>query len=134
MDKRRHPRLYLQVPIRFIVEQPETQDSQDGEGILKDISTGGMLLKVEPPLPVELGNIREFSLFLIPENTQQCDLAHFQAQGLVLRIDPPDPNSSAYGVAVQFLSALTKKDVAITMTISSRRRFGPRAEPTGNEP
>jgi hypothetical protein len=134
MDKRRHPRLRLQVPIRFIVEQLETGDSQDGEGILKDISKGGIHFKVEPPLPVQPGNIREFSFFLIPENTQQCDLAHFQAQGLVLRIDPPDPTPSSYGVAVQFLSELTKKDVTITMTISSRRRLGLRAKPTGKEP
>ena len=88
----------------------------------------GKFFTAEPPLPVQPGNIREFSFFLTPDNTQQCDLAHFQAQGLVLRIDPPDPNSSAYGVAVQFLSALNKKDVTIKMTISSRRRVSPRAK------
>jgi hypothetical protein len=134
MDKRRHPRLHLQLPIRFIVEQPETRDSQDGEGILKDISYGGILFQVEPPLPVEPGQIREFSFFLTPDNTQQCDLAHFQAQGLVLRIDPPDPNSSAYGVAVQFLSALTKEDVTIKMTISPRSRVDTRAKPIKDKP
>ena len=134
MEKRRHPRLHLQLPIRFIVEQPETRDSQDGEGILKDISYGGILFQVEPPLPVEPGQIREFSFFLTPDNTQQCDLAHFQAQGLVLRIDPPDPNSSAYGVAVQFLSALTKEDVTIKMTISPRSRVDTRAKPIKNKP
>ena len=133
MDKRRHPRLHLQLPIRFIVAQPETRDSQTGKGILKDISYGGILFTVEPPLPVQPGHIRQFSFFLTPDNTQQCDLAHFQAQGLVLRIDPPDPNSSAYGVAVQFLSALTKKDVTINMTISPRRRVGTRAKPVKDE-
>ena len=134
MDKRRHPRLRLRLPIRFIVEQLETRDSQDGEGILKDISYGGILFQVEPPLPVQPGQIREFSFFLMPENDKQCDLAHFHAQGLVLRIDPPDPNSSAYGVAVQFLSALTKEDVSIKMTISPRRRGGPRDKRIKNEP
>jgi hypothetical protein len=122
MDKRRHPRLHLQLPIRFIVAQPERRECQDGEGILKDISYGGILFQVEPPLPVEPGQIREFSFFLTPENVKQCDPAHFHAQGLVLRIDPPDPNSSAYGVAVQFLSALTKEDVTIKMTITNRGR------------
>ena len=122
MEKRRHPRLRLQLPIRFIVEQPETRDSQTGEGILKNISYGGILFQVEPPLPVQPGYVREFTFFLTPENKKEYDLAHFQAQGLVLRIEPPDPNSSAYGVAVQFLSALTKKVVTIKMTISSRRR------------
>ena len=102
--------------------------------MLKDISYGGILFQVEPPLPVQTGHIREFSFFLTPDNAQQCDLAHFQAQGLVLRIDPPDPNSSAYGVAVQFLSALTKKDVTIKMTITPRRRGGPRDKPIKNEP
>ena len=134
MDNRRHPRLHLQLPILFIVEQPETGDSQDGEGMLKNISYGGILFQVEPPLPVQPGYIREFSFFLTPDNTKQCDLAHFHAQGLVLRIDPPDPNSSAYGVAVQFLSALSKKDVTIKMTISSRRRVGHRAKSIKDEP
>ena len=109
MEKRCHPRLHLQLPIRFIVEQPETRDSQSGQGMLKNISYGGILFQVEPPLPVQPGQVREFSFFLIPENSKECDLAHFQAQGLVLRIEPPDPNSSAYEVAVQFLSALKRR-------------------------
>ncbi|MBU4356359.1 MAG: PilZ domain-containing protein [Proteobacteria bacterium] len=134
MDKRRHPRLHLQLPIRFIVAQPETRDCQDGEGMLKDISCGGILFQVEPPLPVEPGQIREFSFFLVPEKAEQRDLAHFHAQGLVLRIDPPDPNSSAYGVAVQFLSALTKEDVTVKMTISPRPRGGPQVKPVRDEP
>lgn len=129
MDNRRHPRLHLQLPIRFIVEQPETRDSQAGQGMLKNISHGGILFQVEPPLPVKPGQVREFYFYLMPEHTERCDLTHLEAQGLVLRIEPPDPNSSAYGVAVQFLSALTKKDVTIKMTISSRRRVGSRSKP-----
>ena len=127
MDNRRHPRLHLQLPIRFIVRQPETRARQSGKGQLKNISYGGILFQVEPPLPVKPGHIREFSFFLTPENDQQRNLAHFHAQGLVLRIDPPDPNSSAYGVAVQFLSALTKSNVTIKMIISTRRRADRRA-------
>jgi hypothetical protein len=126
MDKRRHPRLHLQLPIRFIVSQPEERDCQDGEGMLKDISYGGILFQVEPPLPVQPGNIREFSFFLMPAKDKQCAPQHLHAQGLVLRIESPDPNSSAYGVAVQFLSALTTEDVTIKMTISPRRRVDPR--------
>jgi len=129
MENRRHPRLHLQLPIRFIVEQPETRDSKSGQGMLKNISYGGILFQVEPPLPVQPGHVREFSFFLAPENKKECDLAHFQAQGLVLRIDPPDPNSSAYGVAVQFLSALVKKDVTIKVSLHSRRRVR-----TGSKP
>jgi hypothetical protein len=133
MDNRRHPRLHLQLPIRFIVEQPETRDSQAGQGILKNISFGGILFQVEPPLPVKPGNIREFSFSLTPEKNQERDLTHLHAQGMVLRIEPPEPNSSAYGVAVQFLSALTKKDVTIKMTISSRRRVGSRSKPVQDD-
>lgn len=129
MDNRRHPRLHLQLPIRFIVEQPETRDSQAGQGMLKNISYGGILFQVEPPLPVKPGQVREFYFYPVDEHAEQCDLTHFEAQGLVLRIDPPDRNSSAYGVAVQFLSALIKKDVTIKMTISPRRRVGSRSRP-----
>ena len=133
MDKRRHPRLHLQLPIRFIVEQPETRDSQDGEGMLKDISYGGILFTVEPPLPVQPGHIREFSFFLTPENAKQGDPEHLHAQGLVLRIEPPDPDSCAYGVAVQFLSALVKKDVTIKMSVYSRRRARTGSKPTQDD-
>ena len=128
MENRRHPRLHLQLPIRFIVEQPETRDSQAGEGVLKNISFGGILFQVEPPLPVKAGEVRDFYFYLMPEHTKQCDLTHFEAQGLVLRIEPPNPNSSAYGVAVQFLSALKQKDMAITMTISPRHRADTRSK------
>ena len=129
MENRRYPRLNLHLPIRFIVEQPETRDSQAGQGMLKNISCGGILFQVEPPLPVEPGQVREFYFYPMDENCEQCDLAHFEAQGQVLRIDPPDPNSTAYGVAVQFLSALIKKDVTIKMTVSPRCRTGIRSRP-----
>jgi hypothetical protein len=129
MNKRRHQRLYLKLPIRFVVEQPDSEDPEVGEGMLKNISYGGILFQAEPPLPVEAGQVREFSFYLVPENQKQCDLTQLRAQGLVLRIESPDPNSSAYGVAVKFLSALKMKDVTITMTISPRHRIGPLPKP-----
>jgi hypothetical protein len=122
MEKRRHPRLYLTLRIRFVVEQPETKESQAGQGVLKNISRGGIFFQVEPPLPVQAGQVRDFSFFLVPDHPQQCELSHLEAQGLVLRIEPPDPSSSAYGVAVQFLSALKMKDVTLKVTVSPRRR------------
>jgi hypothetical protein len=129
MENRRHPRLNVNLPIRFVVEQADTKESQAGLGKLKNISYGGILFQVEPPLPVKQGHVREFSFYLMPENKKQCDLTHFQAQGLVLRIETPDPDSSAYEVAVKFLSALRKKDVTIKMTISPRRRLGALPKP-----
>lgn len=115
MDNRRYPRLYLHVPIRFIVEQPEKRDSQAGRGILKNISYGGILFLVEAPVPVKRGQVREFSFYLQPDQREQSDPAHFHAQGVVRRIEPPVPNSSAYGVAVQFLSALKMQDASLTV-------------------
>jgi hypothetical protein len=128
MENRRHPRLHLELPIRFIVEQPETRDSQTGQGVLKNISFGGILFQVEPPLPVKPGQVRDFYFYLMPERNKPCTLAHFEAQGLVLRIEPPAPNSSAYGVALQFLSALKQEDVTITMTVCPRRRADTRSK------
>jgi len=129
MENRRHPRLYVTLPIRFVVEQPDTNETQAGQGMLKNISYGGILFQAEPPLPVQPGHVREFSFYLTPENQRQCDLTHFRAEGLVLRIEAPEPNSSAYEVAVQFLSALKMKDVAIKMSISHRSRVGIRPKP-----
>jgi hypothetical protein len=134
MENRRHPRLYLTMPIRFVVKQPETKESQTGQGVLKNISSGGIFFQVESPLPVQPGHVRDFSFFLTPEHQQQCELAHLGAQGLVLRIEPPDPNSAAYGVAVQFLSALKMKDVTLKVTISPRRRVSFRPAPIRRDP
>ena len=67
MDHRRHPRLHLQLPIRFIVEQPETRDSQAGQGMLKNISYGGILFQVEPPLPVKTGRFGSFIFTRCPK-------------------------------------------------------------------
>jgi hypothetical protein len=133
MDQRRHPRLHLRLPIRFIVEQPETGECQSGNGMLKNISYGGILFQAEPPLPVERGNIREFYFYLNPDMKKESDATPFQARGLVLRIEPPDPDSSAYGVAVQFLSALAMQDVTIKMTISSRGRGETLPKPTPDD-
>jgi hypothetical protein len=120
MDKRRHPRLNLNVPIRFVVEQPKKRDCLAGQGLLKNISYGGVLFLVEPPLALRRGHVREFSFYLLPQIQPVCDLTHFQARGLVLRIEPPAQNSSAYRVAVQFLSALSMQPATIKMTVSPR--------------
>jgi hypothetical protein len=133
MENRRHPRLSVNLPIRFVVEQVDKRESQAGHGKLKNISYGGILFEAEPPLSMEPGHVREFSFFLMPENRKECDLTHFQAQGLVLRIEAPETNSSAYEVAVQFLSALKKKELTIKMTVSPRRRVGAMPKPSQND-
>jgi hypothetical protein len=133
-DQRRHPRLHLSLPIRFIVEHLETQESKTGEGVLKNISLGGVLFQVESPLPVQLGHVRDFSFFLVPGNKNYCELTHFRAQGLVLRIEPPERNSPSFGVAVQFLEALKMKDVSLTMTISPKSPMGFQPKPVRRIP
>jgi hypothetical protein len=115
MENRRYPRLHLHVPIRFIVEQLANRDSRAGRGILQNISYGGIFFLVEPPLPVQRGQVREFSFYLLPDQRERSNPAHFHAQGVVRRIEPPVPNSSAYGVAVQFLSALKMQDARLTV-------------------
>jgi c-di-GMP-binding flagellar brake protein YcgR len=122
MDQRRYPRLHLHVPIRFVVEEPEKRDAQAGQEILKNISYGGVLFLVEPPLPVKPGQVREFSFYLHPEPGEACDPAHFRAQGVVRRIEPPVFKASAYGVAVQFLSALKMQKTRLTLVTASRGR------------
>jgi hypothetical protein len=122
MEKRRNPRLNINLPIHLVVEQPETREAQDGKAVLRDISYGGVFFRVEPPLPVAQGHVREFSFYLTPENQKKPDKAHLRAKGLVLRVEPPDEDSPSYGVAVQFLEALRLKDLEVTVTISSRHR------------
>ncbi len=103
MEKREYPRLEVGLPMGYLIRSPDSGKISAGMGILKNISQGGMLLKCPPPLPIDLGDIRDFT---IQTTSIMQRISRIKASGIVVRIESPANNSSEFGIAVHFLSDL----------------------------
>ncbi|MCX5887897.1 MAG: PilZ domain-containing protein [Deltaproteobacteria bacterium] len=103
MERRKYPRLDMDLPMAYQIHSPDLDKSSAGMGALKNISQGGMFFKCPPPLPIDDGDIRDFTLDTIPIMRQ---ISRLKALGKVVRIEPPEENSFDCGIAVQFLSDL----------------------------
>lgn len=103
---RRHPRLYATPALECRVSLLASAKSWDGTGILKNISLGGVYFTCADPLPLELGQIRNFRLNPATPGDKLRQVSRLSARGLVVRIDRPGPDQAALGIAVKFLSPL----------------------------
>jgi hypothetical protein len=103
MERRRFPRLYLSLPMQYHVFLPESEESVAGQGVLKNISLGGIFFQCEAPAALKKGRIVDFTLTALPYNSDFPMTGHLRAQGLVVRVEPPPQESSYSGVAVEFL-------------------------------
>lgn len=103
MEKRKYPRLDVNLPMGYLIHSPDSGKSSAGMGVLKNISQGGMFFKCPPPLPIDEGDIRDFTIDTIPIMRH---ISRLKALGKVMRIEPPEENYFDFGIAVQFLSDL----------------------------
>jgi hypothetical protein len=61
MDRRKHRRLSLSIPIQFHVQLPENQGiSWANSGNLENISTGGVYFVTNDTPPLKPGQVRNF--------------------------------------------------------------------------
>ena len=103
---RRHPRLYAALAMKCQVSLLESERSWDGAGTLKNISFGGVYFTCDDPLPLEVGQIRNFSLNPATPGDKLRQLSRLSARGLVVRVERPAPDQAALGIAVKFLTPL----------------------------
>ena len=104
MERRKHPRVRIDLPISYIIHLPDSGKSFAGTGILKNISRGGMFLRCPPVLPLNDGDIGDFTIDTMPIYQH---ISRLQALGKVVRIELPQENFLEFGITVQFLSSLT---------------------------
>jgi hypothetical protein len=105
MEKRKYPRLDMDLPMAYIIHSPDSGKFSAGMGVLKNISQGGLFFKCPPPAPIDGGDIRDFTINIpIMRHTHSLE-----ALGKVVRIEPPEEKSFDLGIAVQFLSDLNIK-------------------------
>ncbi len=106
MEKRRFPRLDVNLPVSYHVQfQGPPDKSVCGKGFLANISLGGMFFKMPPPLSFTHGSIGDFTIEM--GYTARLIGSRLKASARVVRIEPPKQNQPEYGVAVQFLSRFT---------------------------
>ena len=106
LEMRRHPRLYTALAMKCQVSLLEKEKSWDGAGTLKNISFGGVYFTCDDPLPLELGQIRNFSLNTAATDDQLGRPSRLSARGLVVRVERPGAGQAALGLAVKFLTPL----------------------------
>ena len=107
MGVRLQPRMYTSLPIKYQVGLLESAETCDGEGILKNISSGGAYFTCEAHLHLEPGDVRNFSFTsTYPSHVNRRQNSRFQAVGVVLRVEKPADDQAACGIAVKFITQL----------------------------
>jgi hypothetical protein len=106
MEKRKYPRSNVDLPVTYLIHPPDADKPSAGRGVLKNICQGGMLVKCLPPLPIDNGDVRNFTIDTLPI---MRTVSRLKALGKVVRIEPPEENNFEYGIAIQFLSGLDVK-------------------------
>jgi hypothetical protein len=106
LEMRLHPRLYAALAMKCQVIWLEAEKSWDGAGTLKNISFGGVYFTCDDPLPLELGQVRNFSLNPATPGEKLRWPSRLSARGLVVRVERPAPDQAVLGIAVKFLTPL----------------------------
>lgn len=105
-EMRQHARLSAPIPLSYQVSKLESEETWQGEGLLKDISFGGVYFTCETPLPLERGQIRNFVIVTAAPREHLSQASRLTARGMVVRVERPAPNGATFGIAIKFLSPL----------------------------
>lgn len=116
MNKRKHPRLPKSLPMEYKAGPKKSAKSPKGQGVVGNISLGGMFFKCAGPLKLESGQILEFTVAMAcnPAASGPHETSFFKGQGTVVRIEPPEEGSPFFGIAVQFSQPLSLAQVMET--------------------
>lgn len=109
MDQRKHPRLPKCLPLEFKAGQ--AAKSSKTQGVVGNISLGGMYFQCSEPPKLASGQILEFTVAISSDNPLATDhhheVSYFKGSGSVVRVESPKKGSPFYGIAVQFSQPLT---------------------------
>jgi len=95
------------LPVQYSARLPDTDAPFQGQGVLRDISLGGTFFHVDPGVSFQPGQILSLTIFAPLPYLEESDISHLQATGEVVRFEPPGPDRSQAGVALNFLEGPT---------------------------
>jgi hypothetical protein len=109
MEGRKHSRICASIPVKINVRLPETPGgSWTTFGVLENISYEGVYFRSNDKLPLEQGQIRDFTITPIEEHPDFPGINFFDGKGRVVRIDPPKTGCNDFGVALEVFYFLMK--------------------------
>ncbi|MHB8068256.1 MAG: PilZ domain-containing protein [Desulfobaccales bacterium] len=117
MDQRKHPRLPKCLPLEFKVGQSKAAKSSKTQGVVGNISLGGMYFQCTEPPKLASGQILEFTVAMSVDplaTDHQHSVSYFKGAGSVVRVESPKKGSPFFGIAVQFSQPLTLSGVMET--------------------
>jgi c-di-GMP-binding flagellar brake protein YcgR len=103
MERRKFARINMNLAMQYRFLLQDSNEGSTGEGVVKNLSQGGMYFKCPPPLPLEDGNVGDFTIETTPIKGFTSRL---WALVKVVRIESPKERSGDFGIAVKFLSNL----------------------------
>jgi c-di-GMP-binding flagellar brake protein YcgR len=106
MERRRHRRLNISIPIKFRIQIPESPEvSWVNSGVLRNISGGGFYFVSNDTPPLEPGQVRNFTITPTEEHSDFPGANFINGTSRVVRIDSPKTGDHDIGVALEFISA-----------------------------
>ncbi len=102
MNRRRHRRFYVSVPIECQVSHGSV-DSWSSQAVLKNISRGGLYFTSEAPPSLKHGDIADFIFKFLENQPNPLATNEIRSLGKVKRIEHPSQGSSSFGIVVEFL-------------------------------
>jgi hypothetical protein len=105
VELRRVKRLFVGIPMTYQIQVPESSEiSWMGSGIVENVSLIGLHFRSNDTLPLEEGQIRNFTFTSTKEHQAFPETDFIIAKGRVVRIEPPKPGQRGTGVAIEFVS------------------------------
>jgi c-di-GMP-binding flagellar brake protein YcgR len=86
-ERRRYNRLVLALPVRYQVVSGDTAGKPQGQGLLKNISLGGIYFECPPPVNIKPGEILQFTIAASLPALDIFGTSQLKARGEVLRLD-----------------------------------------------
>jgi hypothetical protein len=103
-ERRRQPRFYASIPIRYRVQIPGTPGvCWIGCGVLKNVSHSGVYFISTDTPPLEQDQIRDFTIVPDKGDPKFSKIANIRARSRVVRIDPQQTGAHDLGIALEFL-------------------------------
>lgn len=103
LERRRFPRLRVHLAVEYRLRLPDTHETLQGHGILRDLSLGGGYVQIKPPLALQTGQILSLTIAAPLPGLDQGNISRLHARGEVVRLEPPGLHSPLAGVALRFL-------------------------------
>lgn len=107
LERRRFSRIMVTLPVEYSTRLPDTDAPFQGQGVLRDISLGGTYFHVDPGVSFQPGQILSLTISAPLPFLEESEISHLQATGEVVRFEPPGPDRSQAGVALNFLEGPT---------------------------